>query len=87
MSVLIESLIEEADLVHEWGITSQCSQLDEEVPMHLPDEHTWAKPSKSEPMSYQDLCILKDEIEAVWSTSPIPTAQPVALCSSRFFLR
>ena len=62
MSVLIESVIEEADLVHESGMTSQCRQLDAEVAMSLPDEHTWAKPSTSEPISYQDLCIHKAEI-------------------------
>ena len=77
MSVLIESLIEEADLVHEWGITSQCSQLDEEVPMHLPDEHTWAKPSKSEPMSYQDLCILKAEIAQFGLDAQLNTHHPL----------
>ena len=77
MSVLIESLIEEADLVHEWGITSQCSQLDEEVPMHLPNEHTWAKPSTSEPMSYQDLCILKGEIAQFGLDAQLNTHHPL----------
>ena len=77
MSVLIESLIEEADLVHEWRITSQCSQLDEEVPMHLPDEHNWAKPSKSEPMSYQDLCILKGEIAQFGLDAQLNTNHPL----------
>ena len=77
MSVLIEISIEEVDLVHEWGITSQCSQLDEEVLMPLPDEHTLAKPSKSEPMSYQDLCILKAQIAQFGVDTQLNTHHPL----------
>ena len=77
MSVLIESLIEEAELVHVWGITSQCSQLDEEVLMPLPDEHTWAQPSMSEAMSYQDLCILKAKIAQFRFDTQLNTHHPL----------
>ena len=76
MSLLIESLFEEADLVHEWGITRRSSPLDENVLMRLPDEHTWAKPSKSEPMSYQDLCIVKVEIAQVGLDTQLNTEHP-----------
>ena len=32
---LIESLMEEADLVHKWGITPQCSRLEEHRSMFV----------------------------------------------------
>ena len=45
--------------------------------MHLPDEHTWAKPSKSECMSYQDQCILKAKITQFGLDTQLNTHHPL----------